>query len=74
MIKELNFLSVPFRKEPLEVDGHSSELGFSVKHFFLLIFSSILNAYLPLRCSVQTAWLSLTTEAHYRENNLVHKA
>ncbi|CAK1959171.1 hypothetical protein VCRA2110O1_80161 [Vibrio crassostreae] len=38
-------LSVPFNKEPLEVDGHSSELGSSVKHFFQLIFQSILNAY-----------------------------
>ncbi len=27
------------------MDGHSSELGSSVKHFFLLIFQSILNAY-----------------------------
>ncbi len=27
------------------MDGHSSELGFSVKHFFQLIFQSILNAY-----------------------------
>ncbi|CAK2025852.1 hypothetical protein VCRA2122O265_390001 [Vibrio crassostreae] len=38
-------MSVPFSKEPLKVDGHSSELGSSVKHFFQLIFQSILNAY-----------------------------
>ncbi|WP_206744226.1 hypothetical protein, partial [Vibrio crassostreae] len=27
-------LSLPFSKEPLEVDGHSSDLILSVKHLF----------------------------------------
>ncbi|MEZ9604555.1 hypothetical protein AB4274_15185, partial [Vibrio sp. 10N.261.55.A10] len=44
-VKELCLLSLPFSKEPLEVDGHSSGLDSSVKHFFQLIFQSILNAY-----------------------------
>ncbi|KAB0304816.1 hypothetical protein F2Z80_11625 [Vibrio fortis] len=42
--KFLKSLLLKFRLEPLELDGYSSELAFSVKHFLSLIFQSILNA------------------------------
>ncbi|MEZ9582034.1 hypothetical protein AB4230_07070, partial [Vibrio cyclitrophicus] len=44
LLKSFTSQALLLSKEPLEVDGHSSELGSSVKHFFSLIFQSILNA------------------------------
>ncbi|MGB1280631.1 MAG: hypothetical protein ACPG5V_11785, partial [Vibrio cyclitrophicus] len=40
---------------------------------FLANFSKHLKCLMASRYLVQTAWLSLATEAHYRENNPLHK-